>query len=155
MINSELIPINGILINILVALIRFISFTLMLWSFCGGIIPKCGSGEAGLFAYEEEEAQPTMSGVGQYTYSCRWEKGGILRARNRSSDRIAMALIIRITTALIGPVSYTLPGIFSPLIHSFIGGGVHLISGIKPKNILIATWLEVIGDWNWGVRGRF
>lgn len=59
-----------------------------------------------------------MSGVGQYTYSCREEEGDILRARNRSSDRIAMALIIRIMTAPMGPVSYILPGIFFPLIHS-------------------------------------
>lgn len=84
MINSEFIPINGILINIRVALIRFISFTLMLWSFCGGIIPSgCGSGEMGLFGYAEEwEAQPTVwilvsTSVHQYMYVRLLRGGGL------------------------------------------------------------------------------
>lgn len=93
----------------------------MLWSFCGGIIPSgCGSGEVGLLAYAEEwEAQPTIRNWLVYV-SLLKEVGDILRARNRSSDRIAMALIIRIVTVSMGIVS---SGVFHPQpIHQQEGG---------------------------------
>lgn len=55
----------------------------------------------GLFGYAEEwEAQPTVwILVSTSVHACTAVEGDILRARNRSSDRIAMALIIRIVTA--------------------------------------------------------
>lgn len=62
-----------------------------------------------------------------------------------------MALIIRIVTVSMNLVS---SGVFHPQpIHQ--QGGVHLIRGIKPKNILIVGLLEKMCDWCWGAGGRF